>query len=275
MDPSLIAYSPWIAAWDLAPDGKPFQTEYTGSLMLPVLRGTKPCMLKVALAPEEIRGSVLMAWWSGNGAASVVAHQGPAILLERASSSDSLAEMSRHGQDEKALSILCHTLAELHGSQNAMPPPNLPNLTAQFRDLASYAAADTRLARGSAIASDLLAHPQDEVVLHGDMHHENVLYFGEKGWLAIDPKGLIGERGYDYANIFRNPDQKTALAPGRIDARLRQVSVEACLDARRLLYWIIAHAALSATWSIEDSQSPDWSLAVLEIALGKLDASAG
>jgi streptomycin 6-kinase len=273
MNPSLKAYSPWISAWNLTPDGEPFQTEYTGSLMLPVLRGTQPCMLKVALAPEEIRGSELMAWWNGNGAARVVAHEGPALLLERAGSTASLAEMSRHGQDEEAFSILCRTLAALHVPRDEIPPSNLLTLAAWFRDLAPHAATDTRLARGSAIANDLLAHPQDEVVLHGDMHHANVLYFDERGWLAIDPKGLIGERGYDYANIFRNPDQKVALAPGRMDARLRQVSVEACLDARRVLHWIIAHAALSAAWSIEDGQSPDRSLAVLEIALGKLDAS--
>jgi streptomycin 6-kinase len=105
------------------------------------------------------------------------------------------------------------------------------------------------------------------------MHHENVLCFGNRGWFAIDPKGLIGERGYDYANIFRNPDEQTALAPGRFDARLERVSVEAHLDPDRLLRWIIAHAALSSAWSMEDGGRPAWSLAVLEVALNKLDAS--
>jgi streptomycin 6-kinase len=42
--------------------------------------------------------------------------------------------------------------------------------------------------------------------LHGDLHHENVLDFGERRWLAIDPHGLHGERFFDFANIFTNPD---------------------------------------------------------------------
>jgi streptomycin 6-kinase len=40
----------------------------------------------------------------------------------------------------------------------------------------------------------LLTTQREKVVLHGDMHHGNVLNFGSRGWLAIDPKGLIGER---------------------------------------------------------------------------------
>jgi streptomycin 6-kinase len=269
------AYMPWIEAWNLTPDGEPFQTEYTRSLIFPVRLGTRPCMLKIASAPEEIRGSTVMAWWNGDGAAKVLAHDGTAILLERASSSESLAEMSRRGEDAKSLSILCRTLAELHRPRDVLPPPDLPSLAVWFQDLTAHVSGDARLARGSAIADGLLVSARDEVILHGDMHHENVLCFGDKGWLAIDPKGLIGERGYDYANIFQNPDRQIALAPGRLDARLERVSAEAHLDPERLLRWIAAHAALSAAWSIGDGQSPACSLAVLDVALYKLDSSPG
>ena len=43
-------------------------------------------------------------------------------------------------------------------------------------------------------------------MLHGDLHHANVLDLGSSSWLAIDPKGLKGEQGFDYANIFTSPD---------------------------------------------------------------------
>jgi streptomycin 6-kinase len=230
-------------------------------------------MLKIAAAPEEIRGATLMAWWNGIGAAGVFAHSGGAILLERATSMDSLVEMSQRGDDDRALSILCSTVKELHKIRD-VPRPDLPRLEVWFRDLAPMASTDILLARAAAIAESLLSSSRDEVVLHGDIHHENVLNFENRGWLAIDPKGLIGERGYDYANVFRNPDKKTALAPGRFDARLNQASVEANLDPERLLRWVIAHAALSAAWSIEDGQTPTWSFAILRVALDKLDAPA-
>jgi streptomycin 6-kinase len=59
----------------------------------------------------------------------------------------------------------------------------------------------------------LLAEPREVGVLHGDLHHGNVLDFGVRGWLAIDPKGLLGERGFDFANIFTNPISQ--IRPGR------------------------------------------------------------
>ena len=46
----------------------------------------------------------------------------------------------------------------------------------------------------AATASKLLATPRDVMVLHGDIHHGNILDFGPRGWLAIDPKGVSGER---------------------------------------------------------------------------------
>ncbi|MBH1547375.1 hypothetical protein I5U09_16900 [Stenotrophomonas maltophilia] len=62
------------------------------------------------------------------------------------------------------------------------------------------------LARCADTARRLLADPGDVVPLHGDIHHGNILDFGDRGWLAIDPKRLKGERGFDYANLFCNPD---------------------------------------------------------------------
>jgi streptomycin 6-kinase len=263
---------PWIVTWDLTPDGEPFETEYTKSLLLPVRQGARRCMLKLATAPEEVRGAAVMAWWNGAGAAVVLARKGGALLLERATSEASLVAMSRNGEDPTAISILCRTVAELHRPRLEPPPADLPSLRTWFRELADHRGADPRLERGWTIAEELLATSRDEVVLHGDMHHENVLHFGERGWLAIDPKGLIGERAYDYANIFRNPDAETALTAGRMEARLQQVSKEARLDPERLLRWVAAHAALSAAWGVASGGKPAWSLAVLEAALSRISA---
>ena len=84
------------------------------------------------------------------------------------------------------------------------------------------------------------------------MHHNNVLDFGERGWLAIDPKGLVGERAFDYANLFCNPDPKTATAPGTLARRAAIVADAAGLERRRLLQWVLAYSGLSTAWSFED-----------------------
>ena len=117
-----------------------------------------------------------------------------------------------------------------------------------------------------AVAHALHSTPHDVVVLHGDIHHGNVLNFGERGWLAIDPKGLIGERAFDYANIFCNPEYDTATAPGRLARRVEVIANEARLDRTRLLRWILAWSGLSAAWSIDDGESPSTALAVGELA---------
>jgi streptomycin 6-kinase len=81
---------------------------------------------------------------------------------------------------------------------------------------------------------DLLAAPQDVCALHGDLHHGNVLDFKERGWLAIDPKGLIGDRGFDFANIFCNPDLGIAANPGWLARQAGVVATAAHLDRTRL-----------------------------------------
>ena len=102
------------------------------------------------------------------------------------------------------------------------------------------------------------------------MHHGNVLDFGPRGWLAIDPKGLIGERGFDYANIFCNPSAAVATTPGRLARQATNVAETAGLDRTRLLQWILAYAGLSAAWSLEDGDDPELALAVAEIAAAEL-----
>jgi streptomycin 6-kinase len=116
----------------------------------------------------------------------------------------------------------------------------------------------------------LLASERDIVVLHGDMHHGNVLNFGSRGWLAIDPKGLVGERYFDYANIFCNPDHETATMPGRLAHQLRVVADAAHLERRRLLAWVVAWAGLSAAFSLDDGRPPDTGLRVAELAAVEL-----
>ena len=66
----------------------------------------------------------------------------------------------------------------------------------------------------------------------------------------------LGERAFDFANIVRNPDAATALAPGRFEHQIALVSRSASLERRRLLEWTVAFAGLSASWHLADGTSP-------------------
>ncbi|MGF1610282.1 MAG: aminoglycoside phosphotransferase family protein [Kiloniellales bacterium] len=261
-------FGDYLARWQLTPDGDPIITR--NSRLLPVRQEGVPAMLKVASDAEERRGGLLMAWWDGDGAARVLAQEGDTILLERATGPASLAELVGKGHDDEASRIICAAAARLHVPRRR-PPPDLIPLPQRFSELEPAAAKHGGiLALSASTARALLATPREVAVLHGDIHHGNILDFGERGWLAIDPKGLVGERGFDYANIFCNPDHVTATTSARFARRLDVVRATAGLEQRRLLQWILAWAGLSAAWALDDGLPPDTALAVAEIAADAL-----
>lgn len=257
---ALIA--PWLDRWGLAPDGAPVATRT--SVLAPVLHAGLPAMLKIAAADEERQGADIMAWYGGEGAARVLAHHGDALLLERASGPLDLARIA-HEDDDRATDIICAAVARLHAPRPQSPPAALVPLFDWYRSLRKAAQREKGIfAHALACAEALLVDQQEIVPLHGDIHHGNILDGGPRGWLAIDPKGLIGERAFDYCNLFCNPDAALALSPGRLERQIDRVAAIAGLDQRRLRDWVCAYAALSASWMLEDGDDPSAEIAIAE-----------
>lgn len=255
--------------WKLSPDGDSFFTYC--SLLQPVIYKDIPAIIKIPMEAEERKGSLLMVWWDGNGAAKVLEHNENALLLERISGDHiSLIDMVQQNRDNEATSIICSVTKKLHLIKKD-PPSEVTTLERWFSDLWPAAVKYGGIIQKCAvIAQDVIANQNDIAVLHGDLHHQNVLYSETQGWVVIDPKCLIGERAFDYANIFCNPDKETALAPGRFMERLEIVSKEADLNTIHLLKWIIAWCGLSAAWILNEPQgdeTPEIDLGVAEIAL--------
>ncbi|MDR9862223.1 streptomycin 6-kinase [Pseudomonas baetica] len=265
-------FEPWLQRWALVADGAPLITP--GSRLLPVRLGDTPAMLKIALDIDEKHGNQLMAWWEGNGAAQVLALHEDGLLMERAMGRRSLMQMALNGQDDEASRILCTVLARLHAVRDKPPPP-LVELGPWFASLRCAAAVHGgSYALSLQTAEALLAAPQEVVLLHGDMHHDNVLDFGARDWLAIDPKRVRGERGFDYANLLCNPALPTASNPERFRRQVEVIVEAAQLDRHRLLQWVLAFAGLSAAWFLEDDLQDQASgqLKVAQIATSMLDA---
>lgn len=109
------------------------------------------------------------------------------------------------------------------------------------------------------IARDLLASPTSRVLLHGDLHHENILRGDGDGWVTIDPKGLVGERGYDIATWMLNPwgiphrEDYVEIASRRLD-----IFAEMLSEPRlRLAQWAVVHTAMSLCWGLADEHPED------------------
>ncbi len=264
------------AEWVLADDGEIFIVGE--SLLQPVVSEGRQAVLKVPLNNEERRGFRLLECWDGRAAVKVYRYDSDALLMERAMGERSLKRMVLSGEEDEANRIICTVVAQLHANPCSILPDLVP-LPVWFRSLEAAAGREGGFfERSYAVVRELLAAPGDPVArrhwmtpgdpvaLHGDIHYENILDAGPRGWLVIDPKGLAGERGFDYANIFCNPDLTVAGSPERLSRQVRLVAGLARIEVRRLLCWIIAWAALSASWMLEDGVDAVLPLTVGEIA---------
>ncbi|MBD9677215.1 3'-kinase [Pseudomonas sp. PDM18] len=261
-----------FSLWRLRAEGEPIITP--SSHLLPVRWQGRSAMLKRALDIDERLGSKVLDWWDGDGAALVYAYDGDTILMERAEGSQSLMHMALNGEDDEASRIVCDVVRKLHQPREK-PLPEVIGLREWFRDLAPAAVRYGELfPRCLETAEALLASEHDQCVLHGDIHHDNILDFGERGWRAIDPKRLHGERLFDYANLLCNPDLPTSRERTRFLRQLDVIVEHARVDRRRLLEWVLAFAGLSAAWFLDDGMAADSDLAVAHLAAAELDRSA-
>ncbi|MBZ9938259.1 3'-kinase [Mesorhizobium sp. BR1-1-16] len=264
MEAPTLLFSPWMARWQLVADGAPIETPTSN--LLPVIRDGQPAMLKL-LKPSSDEGPGLAAlrWFGGHGAVRVIEMDGDAVVMERAVGSHSLTQMALSGDDDGAIRIIATVAAQLHAPREALPP-ELPSLTRRFRALFEAGPVHPVLARCAAMARALLAKPRESFVLHGDLHHENVLD-SPRGWLAIDPKGVYGERAYDTANLFLNPTgiDRLVLDPERASRLQATVSETLGLDPARVIGFAFAHAGLSAAWCIEDGIEPRLAIEAAEV----------
>jgi streptomycin 6-kinase len=120
--------------------------------------------------------------------------------------------------------------------------------------------------------ADLLRSQDAPVLLHGDLHHWNILRSASgRPWLALDPKGVAGEAAYEVGAFLRNPLPRLldeGDAKRTLERRVDLLAERLGFDRERLLAWGLAQAVLSAWWSIEDHGS-GWepAIAVAQVLL--------
>ena len=232
--------------------------------------------LKPGIGDDELRGGALMAWYGGRGAATIF-DAADGIVFKEWLSGPSLGDAARAGRDDDATVAVAALIKDLHRQRDTDPPPLLP-LRLRFRALFDMAPSHwpgksrDLLARAVGIAHGLFDKPAPAVPLHGDLHHDNILS-SARGWLAIDPKGLLGDPAYEVANVFRNPfpASKLVTEPARIARLVEVFAARLGYAPKRILAYAAAHSALSACWEVEAGKPIAWDLAVLPHLLAAYD----
>jgi streptomycin 6-kinase len=219
---------------------------------------TAPAIVKI-LKPEgmnELPGMAYLAWRGGCGAVDLIDRQDSICLLEDAGTII-LRDHHRDFGDEAATEIILTVLKKLNAPSVLPPPDDLVPLRTHFSALFEavgrglYPAYAELLRWGATLTEDLLAQQTAIRPLHGDLHHDNIVSGGARGWLAIDPQGLIGDPAYEVANVFGNPigGIKDILDPARIVRLTEAFAAAIGRPEKTILQFAAAHAAVSICWS--------------------------
>jgi streptomycin 6-kinase len=259
---AFIAGLPELAAgflerWELTLDGPPMHG--VAALVLPVVRadGTR-AVLKLQLLDEESEGEpVALRIWDGDQAVRLLDHDPTTgtMLLERL---DPTRMLSHLGDTREAVLVIARLLAHL---TTVPAPPGMrrlgdiaqamldrtPGAVKHIPDLETR-----RLVTDCAAAvREVIDEPGDRL-LHWDLHDENVLASDRAPWLAIDPKPLAGDPGFELWPALDNRFDADEIR-WRFDAMTDVLG----LDRARARAWTLSRLLQNTLWNIEDGRPPE------------------
>jgi streptomycin 6-kinase len=253
-------------AWRLVVE-ESFATET--SVISFVSRDGQSLVLKVIKqSGDEWRAGEVASAFDGNGVVRVYEHTGGAMLLERLRPGNSLVDLAWNGRDEEATEILAEVIQKMsliQTAQSSATSKNWPTVEDWGKGFERYLATNDEqipkqlVEEAEKVFRGLGAKQSRPRLLHGDLHHYNVLFDSQRSWLAIDPKGVIGELEYEIGAILRNPIERPELflVPATIQRRSEQLASKLNLNTERVVAWAFTQAVLSAIWDIEDGYEVD------------------
>jgi len=218
-----------------------------------------PAVLKIAPPDKEFAAEVeALRIYDGRGIARLLDGdaEGVALLLERLEPGTTLAELD---DDVAATAIAGSLMRELHRplpAEHAFPTiERWGQAFARVRERNGGGCGSfppELFEPAERLFAELCASAGPPVLLHGDLHHWNILQATRDPWLAIDPKGVAGEAAYETGALLRN--KLEALEDRRAVSlrRIAQLSEVTGYDRERILGWGFAQGVLSALWMFED-----------------------
>jgi streptomycin 6-kinase len=227
--------------------------------------GGERLVLKVGVpVPELLSEMAALRMMEGRGAVRLLdadAEAG-ALLLERLEPGTPLVALSEV-DDARATSAAASVMRELwHPVPHAHSFPSVADWGRGFRRMRARFGGGSGpfppklVDEAEALFAELLDSSAAPVVLHGDLHHGNILAAARAPWLAIDPKGLVGEPAYEVGALLRNPLPQLLNLPRPVrvsERRIAQLAEELGFDRARVRGWGVAQAVLAGWWSFEDT----------------------
>jgi len=258
-DPLIIRFNERVRAWRVTVENS-FETE-SSLIGFGRQQSHRAVVLKVVKRPgDEWNSGRMLDAFDGEGMTRVYEHVEGAMLLERLEPATSLSTLVVDGRDEEATDIVADVIGRIKLTE---APASTPTAKELARGFDWYRKTDDTqiplrlLNKAERLYNDLADSQTKTRLLHGDLQHYNILHDAKRGWLAIDPKGIVGELEYEIGASLRNPYDTPAIlsAPQVIERRIKQFASALKLDANRILGWGFSQAVLSAIWGVEDGYS--------------------
>ena len=184
-----------------------------------------------------------------------------AYLMEQLQPGSSLKQLVKQGSDDEATKIIAKVILALQASTNPLKANNYPHLSSHaptFHLLKDHVDKQI-LTRGMALFKLLCQNHSNDTLLHGDLHHDNILKKGNS-WSVIDPHGYIGEACAEVGPMIFNPlDCFPDNLPLKdiINNRLRILANNLPFALGRIRAWGFCLALRSAAWDVEGFGEPN------------------
>jgi streptomycin 6-kinase len=176
----------------------------TYSYVLSGFQGNCPMILK--LSPDNAglkREAFALKCFSGCGAVKILNEDNGILLLQRAVPGASLKSYFPN-KEQESMEVAFRVMSRLHQA-NIPSDHHFPHIKDWLAVLdKDWNMPHKYLQKARKLCDQLLKTAEPDVLLHGDLHHDNILQNGDD-WLVIDPKGVIGEPAYEVAAFIRNP----------------------------------------------------------------------
>lgn len=219
-------------------------------------------VLKAGVPNTELRTeAAALQLFDGRGAVRLIDADPEAglLLLERLKPGSTLIHLA---DDEQATVAAIGVMRQLwRPVQTTAPFPTVSDWARGLTRLRHHFHGSTGpfpprlVSAAESLFQELIPSMGQAVLLHGDLHHDNILSAQRQPWLAIDPKGVIGEREYEVGALLRNPVSELLTYPN-LEAVMRQrvdlIVDQLGFDRQRVTGWAAAQAVLAGWWSFED-----------------------
>ncbi|KPV44273.1 aminoglycoside phosphotransferase family protein [Alicyclobacillus ferrooxydans] len=234
----------------------------------------KRAVVKIAVEKEELSCELYaLKAFVGRGGVHVIDADRDlgALVLEHVVPGTPLSTIT---DDDVATRIFCNVFQTLHGSKQNLHGTEqtlrsrFPSVRDHFAVLDRYSEQCKKngnsgplpahwVHRAKACLEDLISSTREHVLLHGDLHHGNILQSSDHGWVVIDPKGIIGDLHFDVIQYLLNHVDRGGDTQTVLNRRMDIICECLGLDSGRIAMWGIARGVLEACWILEDGRG-DW-----------------